>query len=210
MMYRPTVIVPPVDQPVSLSEAKDHLGFPSSTTAHDNKTQGYLDAATDYCQNWQNRTYFTTTLEFTYRSWPCGWNRPYLNGDMVLPRATPLQSVTSIIWKDQSGSATTMDPSTYLVDTDSQPGAIVLPYGQAWPSSALYPVNPIRVRYIAGHGAQSPPIPFSPSIKQAILFMVGHLFANREGVTIGTLMESKEMVMSVAAFLGSDSEPNSF
>lgn len=200
-MYRPTVIVAPTESPVSLAEAKDHLGFAAASTAHDNKIQGYLDAAVECCRNWQERTYNETLLEFAFPCW-----RYY----MPLPRATPLQSVESVIWKDQDGVATTLDASTYIVDTDSQPGGIVLAYGQSWPSSALFPVNPIRIRYIAGHGAQSPAIPFSACIKQAILMLLGHFFSNREAVSIGTLMESKEMVYSLRQLLGFESEPNSF
>jgi len=63
-----------------------------------------------------------------------------------------LQTVTSVVYKDDAGTATTMTASTdYLVETNKdQHGKIVLPYGTSWPSTTLYPSNPITIRFTCG------------------------------------------------------------
>ena len=63
-----------------------------------------------------------------------------------------LQSVTSIKYKDTDGDETTMTVGTdYYVETNGQDfGRLVLPYGESWPSTTLYPSNPITIIFICG------------------------------------------------------------
>ncbi len=201
MTYHPTVIVAPSEEPIGLPEAKSRLRVDG--TDDDNDITEMIVAAREYCEKWQGKTYFTTTLEKTWDCWP--WCN-----SIELPRATPLQSVTSVIYKDQAGNATTWPADQYIVDTDSTPGRILLAYGCSWPSGILYPANGIRIRYVAGHGAQSPPVPFSSAVRQAIFWIINHLYENREAATIGTLMQSTELIIGAHSFLRLDEGVTSF
>lgn len=201
MTFTPTLIISPTEEPIFLPEAKSRLKVTGEDD--DNDITEMIIAAREYCENWQGRAYFTQTLEITRDYWPCA-------NYIELPRATPLQSIASVIYKDQNGNATTWAPDQYIVDADSTPGRLFLAYGCSWPIGVLYPVNGIRIRYVAGHGAQSPPVPFPSRIKQAMFWIIGHLFENREAATIGTLMESKELVIGAEAFLRLDEGPTSF
>jgi len=128
-----------------------------------------ITAAREYCEGFTGRALATQTIEAYLDRFPCG--------GIELPCA-PLQSVTSVKYKDSAGTETTMTANTdYIADDESNIGRIVLPYGKSWPSFTPYSVNPIKIRYVAGYYA-SDPIP--RSIKQAILLLIGHWYANRE------------------------------
>ncbi len=57
----------------------------------------------------------------------------------------------------------------YLVETNGEGcGRIVLPYGGTWPSSSLFPSNPIKIRFICGWtAAASIPKPIKRAVKFA-------------------------------------------
>jgi len=112
-------------------------------TAEDTLLESYITAAREHGEDVTRRAFATQTLELLLDSFPCG--------DIEIPMP-PLQSVTSIKYKDYEGTETTMTVTTeYLTDADGDIGRIVLPYGISWPSFTAYPVNPIRVRFVAGY-----------------------------------------------------------
>jgi uncharacterized phiE125 gp8 family phage protein len=141
-------------------------------STEDNDLTRMITTAREYCENFTGRALATQTIEAYLDDFPC---EDYIE----LPRP-PLQSVTSAKYKDSAGTETTMTVTTqYIVDTDSDVGRIVLPYGVSWPSFTAYSVLPIKIRYIAGYYASNL-IP--ASIKQAMLLLIGHWYANREAV----------------------------
>jgi uncharacterized phiE125 gp8 family phage protein len=104
----------------------------------------------------------------------------------------PLQSVTSVTYKDSAATTTTMTVTTdYIVDSDSNVGRIVLPYGETWPSFTAYSVNPITITYKAGYTA------LPKALEQAMLLLIGHWYENREAT--GTV--SKEIEFATKALL---------
>jgi len=131
-----------------------------------------ITAAREYCEDITRRALATQTIE-GYLDWfPCG-------GEIELPMP-PLQSVTSLIYKDSVGTETTMTATTqYLADLESDRGRIVLPYGVSWPTFTPYPINPIKIRYVAGYYATKP-IP--KIILQAMLLHIGYFYNNRDAV----------------------------
>jgi uncharacterized phiE125 gp8 family phage protein len=154
----------------------------------DDLVSALITAAREYCEGFTGRALAEQTLE-AYP--PCF---PRMN-EVELP-CPPLQSVTSVKYTDIDGNETTMTEGTdYIVDTDSTVGRIVLPYAETWPTAALYTVNPIKIRYVAGYTT----VP--RSIKQAMLLLIGHWYANREAVLVGQGTMSKEIEFAVKALL---------
>lgn len=174
-----SVITPVSTEPITTTEAKLHIRMTSGETAEDNELVIFISAAREYCEGVTGRALATQTLELYLDRFPYG--------EIELPKA-PLQSVTSVKYKDSAGVETTMTANTdYIVDTESEIGRIVLPYGLLWPSFTAYTVNPIKIRFVAGYEATNP-IP--KSIKQAMLLLIGHWYANREAVgTVGGEIE---------------------
>jgi uncharacterized phiE125 gp8 family phage protein len=107
------------------------------------------------------------TLEIGLDSFP---SNNYIN----LPRP-PLTSVTSVDTYDSAGTKATLAVTTqYLVDADSTPGRIVLPYSGTWPSNADYPINPIRIKYVCGYTT------LPQRLKNILLYHVGLLYKFRD------------------------------
>lgn len=154
----------------------------------DDLISALITAAREYCEGFTGRALAAQTLETYPPRFPC-------ENEIELP-CPPLQSVTSVKYTDSDGDETTMTEDTdYIVDTDSPVGRIVLPYAGTWPTETLYTVNPIKIRYVAGYET----IP--RSIKQAMLLLIGHWYANREAVLVGQGTMSKEIEFAVKALL---------
>ncbi len=181
-----TIITPPAVEPVSLADAKAQLRV--DVPDEDTLIGSLIVAAREFCESFQGRAYITQTWEMYLDAWP---SRDRF--DIPLP---PLQSVTSITYKDKDGVEATLPTTEYIVDVKSQPGRVVLAYGKSWPSITLYPVNPIAVRFSAGYGTAGQ-VP--QSTRQAMLLLISHWYEHRETVLIGSI--SKEIEFAVSALL---------
>lgn len=180
------VVTPPASEPVTLTEAKTHMNVVG--TADDTYISTLIVAGREYCEGFQARAHVTQTLELTLDAFP---SERYVE----LPRP-PLQSVTSVVYKDDDGIDTTFAASNYAVDTKSFVGKIVLMPSASWPSFDPYPVNAVSITYVAGYGAAST-VP--AHVKQAMLLLIGHWYENRETILIGTV--SKQLEFTVSSLL---------
>lgn len=160
----------PVLEPVTYSQMKDHLRI----YHNDEQTliESYIKAARQYCEEAQNRAYIEQTILYTLDRWPS-------KRRMLIPRA-PLLDVLSIEYKDADGSVATLDPTTYTIDVDVEPGMVILNPGATWPRVALYPYGAIKIEYEAGYSDDPDDVP--ETIKQSIKFIVAHFYENREEV----------------------------
>lgn len=149
-----------------------------------------IQAAREYVEGYQNRALCTQTWELVLDSWPV---RDYVE----LPKP-PLQSVTSIKYKDSAGTESTWADTNYIVDPDSFLGRVVLADGISWPTATLYPAGGIRIQFVAGYGLAAD-VP--QTTRQAMLLLIGHLYENREASTERAL---SEIPFGVKALLGMD------
>ena len=138
----------------------------SGDTSEDALLSMWISTAREYGEDYTNHAFAPQTIEyflddFPYKNfieWPCG----------------PLTSVTSIKYKNSSGTETTMSINEYLVDTDTFPGRIILPYALYWPTFIKYPVNPVTIRATCGYTT------LPKQYKQAMLMHVGYLYKYRD------------------------------
>ena len=151
-------------------------------SAEDTLLTGLIQAAREYVETYQNRALCTQTWELVLDGWP---NDEYV--EIPLP---PLQSVTSIKYKDSTGAETTWDEANYIVDTDSYLGR-VLADGCSWPSDALYPAGAIRIRFVAGY------TDVPATTKAAMLLLIGHWYEHREATDAVNLSEIPFAVKSL-------------
>jgi len=175
----------PSEEPITLAEAKMHLAIDTSpATAHpdDDLVESMIKAARRWCENFQNRAYITQTLDLYLDRFPS-------KSEIRLPKP-PLQSVTSLQYKDTAGTLQTFDSAYYIVDTVSEPGRIVLAYGQSWPST-YDEIQAVQIRFVCGYGLAAA-VP--EDIKHAILLKIADLYEHRgDGVAdpnINTAIES--------------------
>lgn len=163
------IYAPPVLEPVTTKEAKAHLRVDGSD--EDTLIDGIVSAAREHLEDVALRAFLTQTYDLRLEEWPC-------DGVIKLPRP-PLQSVTSIVYTLEDGSTATLSSSAYVVDSDSEPGRILLKSGYSWPSDTLQVGASIRVRYVAGWTAAAS-VP--KAIRQALLLLAGHWYENREAM----------------------------
>ncbi len=135
-----TLVTPPTDEPVTLTEIKDHLHV--SSTAEDSLLALYAQMAREAVEAETWRALMPQTWSLYLDAWPA-------DGIIELPRP-PLQSVTSITYTDEDGVTQTLAASNYRVDIAREPGRVVLAPDGEWPSDALDTSNPIAVTFCGG------------------------------------------------------------
>jgi uncharacterized phiE125 gp8 family phage protein len=174
-----TLVTAPASEPISLSEAKDHLRVTS--TDDDTYITSLIKVARQHVEVVTSRALITQTWDYFLDSF---------SDEMEIPKA-PLQSVTSIKYIDTDGNTQTLSTSVYTVDADSDPGKVLLAYNQSWPS--VRSVNhAVTIRFDAGYGAATDvPEP----IRQAMLLLIGHYYENRQQVIVGTITASLPMAV---------------
>lgn len=148
-----------------------------AVTPIDDLLTSYIETARRDVENDTGRQLITATWDYYPQRWP--------DGDRLKLPFGNLSSVTSVKYKDTDGTETTMTVTTdYLVETNGdQCGFIVLPYGCSWPSTVLYPSNPISIRFVCGYGATGASVP--STAKTAIKFRCAKYFESRGDDSIG-------------------------
>ncbi|MBP0589283.1 hypothetical protein J8I87_06035 [Paraburkholderia sp. LEh10] len=193
----------PVEEPVSLAEAKLHLNLDLADTTWDLKIQSLITAARVHAENVCRRVFVTQKYDlyldafpfYTYYGvipgyvpvdqLPAAWMtmRNYsvrFRGskiDIPFPR---LQSVDAVTYIDESGNTQTLDPSLYVVDNISEPGVLTPKVNTYWPDT-LNQTNAVKISFTAGYG-DAAAVP--DGIKTWILLRVGALFENREEMLV--------------------------
>lgn len=187
-MYLPNVITAATIEPVSVADLKSHLRVTHSND--DTLIEAYGKAARQYVEARTGRTLFQTTWEIVMDRFP-------YTDFILLPRAAPLQSVSSVKYTDSDGTVNTWASSSYLVNTDAMPGGITPAYGQTWPSYTPQPTASVRIRYIAGLSDTASPLVYPDDGILAIIKLLtegmynyrGPMLADERGLTYAVANE---------------------
>lgn len=184
-MYAPVRTAAPAATPVSVAEAKAHLRVESSD--EDTLIAGLVSAATSHLDGWSGalgRAIVTQTWRQDFDGFPATRSRC-----MRLP-LWPVASVTSVTYRDANGTTQTVSAADYSLLSDER-GAFIR-FVEDFDSPIVYDDGPaVSVTYVAGLAAADVPA----AIKQAILLLVGHWFANREAVVTGTIAVALPMTV---------------
>ena len=216
MNYRLSLITAPTVEPLLLREVKDHLRLPHDTHAEDAQLWIYMRAAREYIEG----KYGIAGVVLATQTWDLILDQFPASDQITIP-LYPLQQVASLKYTDSANLETTWAASNYTVDLDSEPGRIVLTYQNTWPSATLAPMNPIKVRFIAGYDPAGNVIPASPAIttrrkrlpetlKAALLLLVGHFYENREETTNENTAISRRLALGVDALVAGHTRPERY
>lgn len=136
------VITEPSVEPITVAELKTWLRGISHTT-HDAILSSLIEAGRIHLEKAMGRAFVQQTRAVYFKNWPTKeFSIPY----------PPLQSVTSIIYTDVDGVATTWSSADYEVDVVSEPGRVVLGYSKSWPTATLHQDEyPIKITYVCGY-----------------------------------------------------------
>jgi uncharacterized phiE125 gp8 family phage protein len=157
----------------------------SSDVTEDTLLATIITAARQQAEAYTRRAFVTQTWDAFLDEFP-------KNNFISLPYGQ-LQSIVTMAYSNSAGTSTPMTVTTdYLVDSSSEPGRIVLPYGLSWPSpSTYYPVNPIAIRWICGYGVTAASVP--AGIRTAIKMMAADYYSARgeRYIGAGSVIENK-------------------
>lgn len=171
---------PPASEPVSAEDAARQLRVDEESSAEYGAIEAKIKAAREDAEAYTGRAFVTQTWEAVLDAFPTDGVIPLAKGD--------LQSVTSVKYLDAAGVEQTLSSALYQVDStirDGETGGrVVLAPNASWPATSDK-VNAVRVRFVAGYGD---PAAVPEKVKQAILLMVGDLYAHRESEITGTIV----------------------
>ncbi|WEG14150.1 head-tail connector protein [Pullulanibacillus sp. KACC 23026] len=169
------------EEPIDLDIVKEHLKVEFDD--EDTLITSLIAASRELCEAKTWRSLKTQKYEMSLG---------HFHDTIRIPKP-PLVSIDLISYKTKDGTETIIDPSQYIAGLDSEPG--VLKAVDQWPKFDPYPVQPIKIQFTAGYDKDSLP----KSIQQAQLLLIGHFYANRQAVYLGTT--SAPLTMAVDALL---------
>jgi len=158
---------------LTLTELRLHLKLDTTLGVHADDTliAAQLTAAHEYCEHYTQQSFGDQTLELAIDDFPVG--------AIVLPRG-PVTSVVTVKYINTASVNTTIADTDYVLNDYDQQASIDPAYGIDWPEP-LDTVNAVKVRYQAGAAT------LPGAVRAALLLIVGHLYANRENVSSGSL-----------------------
>ncbi len=189
------LITPPVAEPVTLAQVKQHCRV--TIDDDDALLETYISAARELCERETHRSFFNQTWRLSLDHFPMypfwsgtqqsttlhdGWSYSswWKYFQIKLPRPS-FVSVTSITYVDMLGDTQTVDPSIYYVDTAGEPGSVSPIYGSYWPYTDLYVPDSVAVNYVAGSYGDGVNEAYCPAkVQVAIMMAAAGMYENRE------------------------------
>jgi uncharacterized phiE125 gp8 family phage protein len=159
------VLTHPTTWGVTVAEAKEQARV--LTNAEDALVARHLAASLAYCEHFTNRAFEPQVWEIVLDRFPAASGAIEVPGRLI--------AVSAVSYADAAGDPQVMDPLTYVLDTISTSGWI-LPV-TTWPAPIMATINAVRVVATVGDGTP-------PDVKQAIVMLAAHYYAEREGAAI--------------------------
>jgi uncharacterized phiE125 gp8 family phage protein len=179
----PVRTVAPTSEPVSIEEAKAQLRL--DDFVEDDLVEALIAAARSHLDGYSGilgRALITQTWRQTF---------PAFDEPLRLP-LRPVASVSSVTYYDANNASQTLSSAVYGLFADALGSYVALKPGQTFPTT-YDRRDAVSVTFVCGE-SEAP-----AAIKQAMLLLIGHWYANREAVVIGG--PAVELPMAVAALL---------
>ncbi len=166
--------------PVSVERAKQRLQIDVSD--FDADLQSLIAAAIDATEGATGRVIGRSTWEYRLACWPAGC--------IHIP-AAPIRDVTAISYIDEGGALQIVPSDKWTWDQTAEGAVVSFVPGFEFPALGRG-TQVVRVVFDGGYdvpgesgSGDDPDLAFPPRVEMAVLFLVGHWFANREAVTVG-------------------------
>jgi uncharacterized phiE125 gp8 family phage protein len=173
-MHRPTLSTAPTATPVTYEEAVNHLRVDADD--EEELIRGLIDAATAYFDGYYGvlgRALVTQTWVQKYDGW---------DAKMYLP-VFPVASVSSVTYLNTSGGSSTVTSTDYALYTDECGDYVEFDQAFTYPTTSVESGPKITITYVSGVATTAVPA----AIKQAMLLLIAHWFAQRETVNVGNI-----------------------
>jgi uncharacterized phiE125 gp8 family phage protein len=178
--------VAPTVEPLTAAEAKEYLRVDDD--GDDTLIGECIEAARVWIENQTRRQLCTAT-------WIQYWDEfPDCNSCPIRLNKSPVQSITSIQYTDTNGDLQTWDSGDYQTDLVSSPARILPAFGETYPATRDQ-MKSVKITYVAGYGnAAAVPL----CVKQAMRWLVGHMYDQRAPVIVGSISKSLELTVQSA------------
>lgn len=193
------LVTAPTAEPLSLQDALDHLRVDQGVD--DAYVTLAITLARQQCETILRRALMTQTWMLSlqnwpgrdYQNWPVSFTSEldiYYKYNYIKIPLPPLQGVTFVKYMNSDGQIlcmafanfTTTVPNGYNVITAFEPGRIVLPFSQIWPTDILMPGAPIQIQFVCGYAdlatLQSSFEGFASTI-HAMKMLISYFYENR-------------------------------
>jgi uncharacterized phiE125 gp8 family phage protein len=158
------LVTAPASYPVTLAEAKAQCRIDSDD--EDAMINGLIAAATDYVELYTGRAIVSQTWELLQDDF----------SDTIMITRGPVTAITFVKYFDVDDVEQTVTSTNYALDAASDPQWLVKASDFTWPAVASG-VNNVTIRFVCGYTS------LPPSIKHAILLLIGQWFDNRADVS---------------------------
>ena len=199
----------PTLKPLGMADVKRHLNIEVGWTEDDTYLDVLIDVATSKVEQFTRRRLVSQTWYSYLDAWP---SENYI----TLPFGQ-LQSVTGITYTTSENTsvisftdASLSTTDDFDVDIKSDPGRIILEYGDSWPSATLWPMNPINIEFLCGYGGAAATAAASVAavptmIKHAMRLIISDLYEIRgtevEGMPIQKLKTVETLLLPYKLWL---------
>jgi hypothetical protein len=182
--------VPPVEEPITLAEAKNFARV--DITDDDALITSLISSGRQRCERVTDRQLITATWKLSLDRFPgsqpfwssaggrdmsdwAGWGGiAGGEGPIRLPKS-PMQSVSLVQYVDQGGTTQTLAATEYQVDVNSEPALMLPAFGKVWPVTR-WQAAAVIVTFVAGYG---PAAAVPPEIKDTIKVYVAYRYDSR-------------------------------
>lgn len=163
----------PAAEPITSTQAKAHLNV--TTTDDDTIIGEMITRARQRVELDTGRAFINQTWTFYADDFDDACQTK--NGIIYLPMS-PLSSVTTLKYYDSDNTLQTWSSSYYQADTGHEPGRVTTVSGYSWPTT-YDRLSAVQIAYVAGYGAAAETT-CPRAMYDALYFMLGHLYENRE------------------------------
>ena len=162
-----TIITDVAAEPVTLTEAKEHLGVSGSDD--DSYIPALITAARHRAELYTQRYIEAQTWDYTLDKFP--------SREFELP-INPITSITSVKYFDSDQVEQTLSSANYELDSTSTVARLRPISSENWPAT-YDQYNAVTIRIVGGYATT--PL----AISQAILMIIGTLYNDREDTIVG-------------------------
>lgn len=166
------ITAPTLTSVITLAELCNHLKIGVGTD--DTQASAALAAAHAHAEHYTGTAIGAQVRELALDAFPA-------EGGIRLPGGL-VTGITSVIYTDLLGAATTLDSGAYVLDDYQTPAWLLPAVDTEWPDT-LDVANAVKIRYACGLNA------VDAAVKYALLLGAGHFYENREAVAAGSLAE---------------------
>lgn len=167
----PTLEGSPVEEPVTLAEARAHLrldGEVGDNPLEDAAVASLITAARQAAEEFTARIFTAALYELRVDAFAAKIEFP----------VAPVRMITAITYIDPAGTSQIFEEDQYWFhDHSDEPALLAMP-DMLYPATLAMP-GVVRITFTGGYDEDSP-IP--RAVVQAILLIIGHLYENRQDV----------------------------